>query len=53
MNHRLPFGQLFLALLLGVGGGIYIYKPLFEQYRYEQKAVQADSNTTDEKKENK
>ncbi|XP_069838677.1 protein PIGBOS1 [Dendropsophus ebraccatus] len=53
MFGRLPFGQLFLAVVLGVAGGVYIYKPLFEQYRFEQQASQSDVTATDSaKKEN-
>ncbi|KAF7211974.1 protein PIGBOS1 [Nothobranchius furzeri] len=31
MFRRLPFTQLALATALGVVGGMYIYKPYFEQ----------------------
>ncbi|XP_053128531.1 protein PIGBOS1 [Hemicordylus capensis] len=30
MRGRLTFSQMLLAMLLGVAGGVYIYKPLFE-----------------------
>ncbi|XP_069766552.1 protein PIGBOS1 [Narcine bancroftii] len=33
---RLTFPQMCLAVVLGVAGGIYIYKPLYEQYRLER-----------------
>ncbi|XP_041798820.1 protein PIGBOS1 [Chelmon rostratus] len=29
-GRRIPFTQMALVALLGVGGGIYIYKPYFE-----------------------
>ncbi|XP_075714087.1 protein PIGBOS1 [Rhinoderma darwinii] len=53
MMHRLPFGQLFLASLLGFAGGVYIYKPLFQQYLFERKTLESDITATDAvKKEN-
>ncbi|XP_040269857.1 protein PIGBOS1 [Bufo bufo] len=47
MMHRLPFGQLFLAVLLGFAGGVYIYKPLLQQVMHEKRAVEADITATD------
>ncbi|XP_043532982.1 protein PIGBOS1 [Chiloscyllium plagiosum] len=35
--RRLPFPQLTLAALLGVAGGLYVYKPLFQRYSLEQR----------------
>ncbi|XP_042265489.1 protein PIGBOS1 [Thunnus albacares] len=29
-RRRIPFTQIAFATILGVGGGIYIYKPCFE-----------------------
>ncbi|XP_037648267.1 protein PIGBOS1 isoform X2 [Sebastes umbrosus] len=29
-RRRIPFSQIALATVLGVAGGIYIYKPYFE-----------------------
>ncbi|XP_073509105.1 protein PIGBOS1 [Phyllobates terribilis] len=53
MMRGLPFGQLFLAVLLGFTGGVYIYKPLIQQYMSERKALESDMTTTDAvKKEN-
>ncbi|XP_068131592.1 protein PIGBOS1 [Hyperolius riggenbachi] len=46
MRRRLPFSQLLLAVLVGVAGGVYIYRPLFEQYLYEHKPLQTDSDVT-------
>ncbi|XP_063301770.1 protein PIGBOS1 [Pelobates fuscus] len=53
MFRGLSFPQLFLATFLGVGAGVYIYKPIYEQYYWEQKRLKADVNTVDtvEKKE--
>uniref|UniRef100_A0AAY5ED04 Protein PIGBOS1 n=1 Tax=Electrophorus electricus TaxID=8005 RepID=A0AAY5ED04_ELEEL len=31
--RRIPLNQIAFATLLGVGGGIYIYKPAFENFR--------------------
>lgn len=31
--RRIPFNQIAFATLLGVGGGIYIYRPMFERDR--------------------
>ncbi|XP_078283419.1 protein PIGBOS1 [Rhinoraja longicauda] len=36
----LTFPQLTLALVVGVAGGLYIYKPLYKQYRLEQASAQ-------------
>lgn len=30
-RQRIPFTQIAFATVLGVGGGIYIYKPCFEE----------------------
>ncbi|XP_073443125.1 protein PIGBOS1 [Dendrobates tinctorius] len=47
MTRGLPFGQIFLAVLLGFTGGVYIYKPLIQQYVYERKASESDITPTD------
>ncbi|KAM4747896.1 protein PIGBOS1 isoform 1-T2 [Rhinophrynus dorsalis] len=39
MFRRLSLPQLFLATILGVAGGVYIYKPIFEQYMWDQKKL--------------
>jgi hypothetical protein len=42
-SRRIPFTQLFLVTVLGVVGGVYIWKPVFESFavrRYE-KAISA------------
>lgn len=31
--RRIPFNQIAFATLVGVGGGIYIYRPMFESHR--------------------
>ncbi|XP_067873929.1 protein PIGBOS1 [Heterodontus francisci] len=33
---RLTFPQLALAVLLGVAGGLYVYKPILQRYSLEQ-----------------
>lgn len=53
MTSRLPFGQLFLAVLLGVAGGVYIYKPMVQQYIFERKALKSDITTTETLKKEK
>ncbi|XP_014372535.1 protein PIGBOS1 [Alligator sinensis] len=40
MFGRLTLPQIILGVVLGVGGGIYIYKPIFDQFRREQKQLQ-------------
>ncbi|XP_068598419.1 protein PIGBOS1 [Brachionichthys hirsutus] len=30
LRRRIPFSQVVLATLLGVGGGVYIYRPYFD-----------------------
>ncbi|OCT86962.1 hypothetical protein XELAEV_18020652mg [Xenopus laevis] len=37
--------HIFLATLLGVAGGVYIYKPMFEQYAWEQKHPKQEAST--------
>ncbi|XP_018110943.1 protein PIGBOS1 [Xenopus laevis] len=45
MYRRFSFPQIFLATLLGVAGGVYIYKPMFEQYAWEQKHPKQEAST--------
>ncbi|XP_053318503.1 protein PIGBOS1 [Spea bombifrons] len=45
MFRGLSFPQLFLATFLGVAGGVYIYKPIYEQYYWEKKTLKADANS--------
>uniref|UniRef100_A0AAR2KD11 Protein PIGBOS1 n=1 Tax=Pygocentrus nattereri TaxID=42514 RepID=A0AAR2KD11_PYGNA len=33
LPRRIPFNQIAFATLVGVGGGIYIYRPMFEPPR--------------------
>ncbi|XP_077324515.1 protein PIGBOS1 isoform X2 [Lithobates pipiens] len=47
MIPRLPFGQLMLAMLLGVGAGLYIYKPLIERHQFEQRQQNTKVQITD------
>ncbi|XP_047678266.1 protein PIGBOS1 [Tachysurus vachellii] len=30
--RRIPFNQIAFATVVGVGGGIYIYRPMFEHH---------------------
>ncbi|XP_075201874.1 protein PIGBOS1 [Anomaloglossus baeobatrachus] len=53
MKRGLPFGQLFLAVLLGFAGGVYIYKPLLQQYTHERKPLESDITTIDAIKKEK
>nr|XP_033789831.1 protein PIGBOS1 [Geotrypetes seraphini]XP_033789832.1 protein PIGBOS1 [Geotrypetes seraphini] len=39
MRGRFNIPQILLATLLGVAGGVYIYKPMCEQYYREQKTL--------------
>lgn len=32
-GRRIPFNQIAVATLVGVGGGVYIYRPIFEAPR--------------------
>ncbi|XP_078386478.1 protein PIGBOS1 [Cetorhinus maximus] len=34
---RLTFPQLALAVVLGVAGGLYVYKPIYQRYSLEQR----------------
>ncbi|KAG9489375.1 hypothetical protein GDO78_005390 [Eleutherodactylus coqui] len=47
MIRRLTYGQLFLGMLLGFAGGVYIYKPMFEKYLSQRKALDSDVPTAD------
>ncbi|KAG9273455.1 protein PIGBOS1 [Astyanax mexicanus] len=54
LPRRIPFNQIAFATLLGVGGGIYIYKPMFEHPRRSRSTpsqqdikTEADSKGTD------
>ncbi|XP_055517241.1 protein PIGBOS1 [Leucoraja erinacea] len=38
----LTFPQLTLAAVVGVAGGLYIYRPLYKQYRLEQAKAQGN-----------
>ncbi|XP_053575879.1 protein PIGBOS1 [Bombina bombina] len=42
MFRRLSFTQLLIATVVGVSGGVYIYKPIFEQYRWDQKHLKTE-----------
>ncbi|XP_066540974.1 protein PIGBOS1 [Hoplias malabaricus] len=48
LPRRIPFNQIAFATLLGVAGGVYIYKPMFELPRQPEsvkktQAVQTNS----------
>lgn len=51
MRRRLTFTQIFLGTLLGVVGGFYIYKPVFEQYYWKQNTSSEKLKLTQEKEE--
>ncbi|KAK1160720.1 protein PIGBOS1 [Acipenser oxyrinchus oxyrinchus] len=36
---RLSFSQIALVTLVGVAGGVYVYKPIYEQYNKEQRLL--------------
>ncbi|XP_020570059.1 protein PIGBOS1 [Oryzias latipes] len=48
-RQRLPFTQLLLATVLGVAGGLYIYKPYFEPVQ----KISGQEDTDVPKKQNK
>ncbi|KAE8617679.1 hypothetical protein XENTR_v10009162 [Xenopus tropicalis] len=52
MYRRLSLPQLFLATFLGVAGGVYIYKPIFEQYMWEQKSLKQEAQTIETVEQN-
>lgn len=48
IGHRVPFASIAFATVLGVGGGVYIYKPFFESQMKNQgpgKLMQEVPNT--------
>ncbi|KAM8972833.1 protein PIGBOS1 [Pelodytes ibericus] len=47
MVRGLPFTQILMATVLGVAGGIYIYKPIFEKLAWEQKHLKSDIETAE------
>lgn len=44
----LTFPQLTLAVVVGVAGGLYIYRPLYKQYRLEQAKAQGGGTNIDD-----
>ncbi|XP_019126039.1 protein PIGBOS1 [Larimichthys crocea] len=52
-RRRIPFSQMAFVTLLGVCGGIYIYKPYFEQHTAGQQKqhVPKKDNETDNSSE--
>ncbi|XP_018413073.1 PREDICTED: protein PIGBOS1 [Nanorana parkeri] len=46
MIRRIPLGQMFVAMLVGVAGGLYIYRPLIEKHVYEQRQLKTDVKVT-------
>lgn len=44
----LTFPQLTLAAVVGVAGGLYIYRPLYKQYRLEQAKAQSGGTNIDD-----
>ncbi|XP_038606489.1 protein PIGBOS1 isoform X1 [Tachyglossus aculeatus] len=53
MFGRLTLPQMIFAGVLGVGGGIYIYQPIFEQYTRDQRALKEKSPTAQEPEDKK
>ncbi|XP_030046090.1 protein PIGBOS1 [Microcaecilia unicolor] len=48
MHGRFSIPQILLATLLGIAGGLYIYKPIYEQYYWDQKKLKATLATAEE-----
>uniref|UniRef100_A0A7N8XCC9 Protein PIGBOS1 n=2 Tax=Mastacembelus armatus TaxID=205130 RepID=A0A7N8XCC9_9TELE len=49
LRRRIPFTQMALATMLGVAGGVYIYRPYFEQVpRTSQQKKQDDPKKPNE-----
>ncbi|XP_028926727.1 protein PIGBOS1 [Ornithorhynchus anatinus] len=53
MFGRLTLPQMIFAGILGVGGGIYIYQPIFEQYARDQRALKEKLPVTEEGEDKK
>ncbi|XP_066491237.1 protein PIGBOS1 [Tiliqua scincoides] len=51
MRRRLTFPQILLGTLLGVVGGVYIYKPIFEQHHWQQNKSSEKLQVAQEKEE--
>ncbi|XP_029430917.1 protein PIGBOS1 [Rhinatrema bivittatum] len=51
MYSRFSIPQILLATLLGAGGGLYIYRPIYEQYYWEQKKSKASLPASKEAEE--
>ncbi|XP_069480975.1 protein PIGBOS1 [Ambystoma mexicanum] len=39
MYRRISLPQMMLATVIGIAGGYYIYKPIYEQYNWEQRTL--------------
>ena len=51
--ERLPLHQLFIVTLVGVSSGLYIYRPLLEEYDNKRKEAQKQNESKDETKREK
>ncbi|XP_043934888.1 protein PIGBOS1 [Protopterus annectens] len=47
---RLTFFQMVAMTFLGVAGGVYVYKPIFEQYTKDQKLLKENEQATQAEK---
>ncbi|XP_065139770.1 protein PIGBOS1 [Paramisgurnus dabryanus] len=50
MFRRIPFHQIAFATLVGVAGGVYVYKPMFELKKPPTEPVQDLKPEPDEQK---
>ncbi|XP_029317205.1 protein PIGBOS1 [Cottoperca gobio] len=48
---RLPFSQIVFATLLGVAGGVYVFKPVFEPLAVRKTSEQQNQNVPEKQKE--
>ncbi|XP_045305637.1 protein PIGBOS1 [Leopardus geoffroyi] len=53
MFGRLTLPQLLFASILGIGGGMYIYQPIFEQYYRDKMEFKKKLKLTQESEEKK
>ncbi|XP_067411982.1 protein PIGBOS1 [Emydura macquarii macquarii] len=53
MYPRISLPPIFLAAVLGVAGGFYIYKPILEQYHKNQNKLKENLQAPEELQEKK
>ncbi|XP_069078537.1 protein PIGBOS1 [Pleurodeles waltl] len=53
MFRRFTVPQMLLASLVGIAGGFYIYKPIYEQYYWDNRTTKETEDKPQEEKNQK